>query len=748
MNDSRNESFEDSLKKNLLYLPPIIKDNSSKCILKNGEIYTSEIHCKEREKYHIKNLNKEQLKAWNYINDNPYKINLLDAFPGSGKTFFNLAIAHNFKMPVNIVCFKNDIVDLFWLCARRFTLASLMMKIFKMSYYTYKEFEKQLSYKMTSYEFLLVMISMLEEAKLPNFGESIIIIDEYTVISKPLLCILLILLKIYGIGCIVSGDNNQLPCIHDSNHTSLSSYDLVKKLQPNIIKFSTNQRCADNDYNEIVNFWAKLSSNEKVNDFAFAILVTCFPEQCLVEASFDQIHLASTHKDMSEIINILVCKYNIECDFYLIDSSCSKTFKNNSKQSRVELTMTKAHISYKKQVDDAKKLGEKIIPKVSKFLPYLPLVINGLYYVNKNSEHYKGILKSYDLKKGQLVMQMECGKIEYVTKSNNDKVMFDDHRTFLLQNNDDNEMIVGKLWGYPIYPAFMVSAHKIQGCTISDKLNLILCNTEYTTYNTVYVAVSRVTNPSKISRLQVLNSIAHLTSAIINFECFIYDRKITAVELENIFMLGNYIYYDVTDVQEISWLALHINQFFKNKDIELRRQIRNNFIKWLEKTPKKILKLSKKHNNPKQECTIEKFLQYQDIFRGLSQISIINRNVWLHLFMLNCADFKSLLPQDLLINSKKIEDYETRQSNVIVNFAKLHDVCLLDCDLIHYLEMKSKRTKKKNIHNCLKVCENNIFLENTPFCCDVYKKLIASEIICVEWLIEQLNIMISNDTIK
>lgn len=736
MNDTLNQ-----FNKNLLHLSPITKDNSSKCILRNGEIYNFNTHSEEKKKYHIRHLNKEQLEAWNYINDNPRKMNLLDAFPGSGKTFFNLAVAYNFQKPVNIVCFKNDIIDLFWLCARRFTLAALMMKIFKMSYYTFREFEKQLSYKMTSYEFLLVMISMLKEAELVNFGGSIVIIDEYTVISKPLLCILLMLLKLYGIGCIISGDNNQLPCIHDSEHTSLSSYQLVIQLvEPNIITLSKNQRCADKGYNEIVNFWAKLSSKEKVNNFAFAILVACFPEQCLVEASFDQIHLASTHQEMSEIINILVCKHEIECDFYLIDSSSSKTLK------QFQLTMTKAHKNYKKQVDDAKELGLKIIPQVRKFLPYLPLVINCIYYVYKNSEHCKGILKSYDLKKGILVMQMENGKKEYVSKSNNDQVMFDEHRTFLL-----DETINGRLWGFPIYPAFMVSAHKIQGCTISDKLDLILCNTEYTTYNTIYVAVSRVTDPSKISRLQVLNSIVHLASAIVNFECLIYDRKVTAAELDRVFMQENYIYYDVTDAEEISWLALHIKQFFQSKDITIRKTIRDNFIEWLKNTPKKRLKQSVKRQNVKKECTIEKFIRYQDIFRGLSQIQItINRNVWLHLFMLYFADFKSLLPYDLLISSKLMKDYEPRRSNVIADFAQLHEICPLDCDLIDFLEKKSQRiirTEEQDIHNhvetCLKVCENNVFLENTSFCCNVYKKLIASEKITIEWLIEQLNMMMS-----
>jgi ABC-type oligopeptide transport system ATPase subunit len=345
-------------------------------------------------------LNKEQTAIFEYVKAarDDFGILTIQAGPGCGKSFTLKSMIHHLIPQAGVIIFKHDLLDQFRYAYYRSTCVSFFMRIFKMDYYSYRNFERQLSSKLSIYEFIVVIVECLRNGKLPPLRGLTIVLDEYTIIPKPLLTIMLILFEYHKINTILCGDKDQLQNIYNSPHTTISSYKIACSFSNKVMRLSTNERCRDRSFSEIIDYFAAFSSDIKVDLYTYAILAALFPYQLITEPNYLHLHMASTHTELTDLAHMLVCNNNIPVSFYFLEHT-----KNIIPKKGQGLDAVKKH---EPMPEDTETLHRRLrYPKCvaeyshnvaqnahkgtihpGKFLPYLPLVRNALYYLDIHSE--------------------------------------------------------------------------------------------------------------------------------------------------------------------------------------------------------------------------------------------------------------------------------------------------------------------------------------------------------------------------
>lgn len=726
-----------------------VKPKDGRYELLKNEDYRADEHFAEMERFSLNHLNAGQHAIWQYVKDNPNHIVLIQAGPGCGKSFVLKTIAFNHPTHMcETIIYKNDLLYSYKYNTRRFSVASFVMKILNIRFYDYRALDKHLSSRMSTYDFMLSMIGMLKRATMLDFKNSIVYLDEYSIVPKPLLVLILVLLEFYGVGVVICGDKNQLQNIHNSSHALMSAYGLAQTMCHKEFTLTSNERCSDNVYNDLVDYFRQFSSSSNLTEQAYAALAALFPQQCLEPATYHQIHLAACHQDLATLMHILVMNNRYETKFYYINQTTVRSVQSPC------LLLPGAAQQYCERVNANQP------PFVDKFVPYIPLVIGGRYFVNIHSEHSQGTLQSINNDQS-LTMLMDNGQTENVRMGDAGPVTFEMHREHLMDG------LPGKLFNYPVYPANFMTIHKCQGCTIAGDLDLILTNC---TFQHLYVALSRVTSRSQISRILIPNQMRYLVSAIINFPqlCFSDNIPINDVARE---LANNYTIYDVKDVHTFS---RGIGDFFRTHDPELRKVIRREIIKHASSYASNLVKpVAEKPESEPNNLAIYKIIKLRKLFIALSRLRTMDRNVWLHEFMHRCpenaTEFQFFLQADKeycgsFENKKYIDDHQPvinygdgndfnleRHETVLSKLAELHNAPLQSDSCAKYIEHNGIRNIRfneeiaANAHVCLKSLGDNVYLESSEFCCKVYKLYEQGRQrsdLTLSWLMDELNLML------
>lgn len=626
-----------------------------------------------------------------------------------------MTIAHTLERPVFALIYKHDLLSTFKYVARRYTIAKFFMDLLGIQFCQYQALEMQLSGRLNAVEFITCIVSLIRNAKMPNLKGGLVILDEYTVVPKPLLLLVLVLLKHYRIGTIICGDKNQLQNIHNSSHARCSSFDIATRFVDETFGLSTNERCLNARYNDIIDYVANYSSDKRLDEFAFAMLAVLFPMQLAGSTKFTDIHLAATHRELARAVHMLVINERIPTSFYYISRGNTRNLDNVT-ACRVMADGLLEPPMVAKYVQDR---------ETDKFLPYLPLYIGNKYYVFKHSEFSQATLTAIDSQHQVLTLRSDSGDEIVTTKSSNHDAIFEAHRIEILNGG------AGRVYNYPIYPVNVMTIHKCQGCTIRDNLDLLMTNANY---QGLYVTLSRVRDPKQIVRVIVPNMISHLISAIVNVEEHSTGEPITVDVLKRV--LRNYEFYDLTEPSKFADLA---SRFLEGR--ENRQDVRRRVIEKLvdESSRSRILKPPRHKQQDDSMATIQKFIDQQDTFLALSCVmDELERNVWLHEYMLRSPD--------MILLRTETHAQPSYAENFLGGYAGLNNTYPLSRSSSSYIKERAKReTPPSDGYLIEQTSDVEILTTNSRFLHQVYERYEKGEesSITVDWLIEELNRMTS-----
>lgn len=762
-----------------------VKRKEDRYFLKADEEYDATEHVAQMKLYSVDKLNPGQRLIWEYILGNPNKFVLIQAGPGCGKSFVLKTVAFNHLTHVSeCIIYKKDLLFPFRFSSRRFTVASFVMQILKLKYYQMQALDKHFSSRMNTYDFMLVMIGMLRRATMLDFRNSIVYLDEYTIIPKPMLVLIYMELEFYGVGVVICGDKNQLQNIHNSAHALMSAYGLSREFAHAEFTLETNERCSDDVYNNLVEYFCQFSSTDNLTEQAFAAIATLFPLQCLAPPTYHQTHLAATHQDLADLISVLVLREECKPNFYFIDQSNCKppnpvpvipavtlAYLNRAAQCNEEIVDPMTGVVWKKP------------PKNDKFVLYLTLAVGGQYFVNTHSEFSRGTLVEYSLLSGQeyVIMKMNSdGSLQRFPICDAGPSMFEAHRDFMMGGAS------GKMANFPIYPSNFMTIHKCQGCTITDNLDLLLMNCNF---QHLYVALSRVTQRSQIARIQIPFQMQYLTSAVINFKqlCFTNNIRISDVR-EGI---KDFMFYPITDY---NWFNKALQGFFMLKKSAERMELREQIAAYARDTCKARRLEQPRVPPPKPEYNnqaIYKIIKFRKLFIALSRIGIFDRNVWLYEFLLRCPEnakeFQYFLQCDKNYSnafgtgSKPMGEFQyeervnepqnikygygcdfnkNRKDNILTQIGNLENTPKETDSIVSYIEHIAVEQRRSTPEECRKYAHLQIkfgekpdtFMETTAFCKKVYfmhMNNLATTELTLSWLIDELNTMLkeANDAL-
>lgn len=539
--------------------------------------------CAQRELYTADKLNKEQRAVFDYAIMNDRNVIVLQAGPGTGKTFTMLTISNHLattdKMNMaNVVIYKRDLVDTYRLSAYGYTVAKFVMRIFDIKYKAYESLERHMSQTMSIEYFINVIVTLMRnvqlETKDDNFRTRLLILDEYTVIPKPLLLIVMLTLKRYQIGAIICGDRNQLQNIHNSTHAGdCSAFDIVSAFADRSFMLSRNERCTDVVYNEKVNFIGRYSRDVPVDSWGFAVISAMFYKNLVRTVSPQDMILGRYHSLITDAVDKIVknVDYNIASAVWFIESADPpESVHGVQLQPNSGIYLPNPTVRYCEAIQrytaENEDCGSLKNPKPlpanvakhcpGKYLTYLPLIIGQSYFLRDFTERTLSTLQSYTLDsfgqvqtvtvtsqhKQQQAQLTESNPEISLSRTHCNRVMFEKHMTYLLCDGKDNANNVrGALNNFPIYPAFIMSIYMSQGRTISNSVSFLL---QHSTYQCLYVAVSRVTSADNVNAVSIPNTVPYFVSTVLNFD--ITDlRPLTVEEISEKLLYGNYWYYYV-----------------------------------------------------------------------------------------------------------------------------------------------------------------------------------------------------------
>lgn len=497
-----------------------------------------------RKIYAVERLNRQQREVYDYVLSHPDEIILLQAGPGTGKTFTMLTMACNMNVDVNVIIYKHDLLENFKICAKTHTVASFCMKLWGLKqFYKYKSLDIQSSTDITSEVFINMIIGLIKNANVKFLERSLVIIDEYTVISKVLLFAMLEVFRLHGIGVIICGDRNQLQNVHNSMHMgNCSSYDISVNFCSKTFELSKNERCTDIEYNKFLSYISKFSSDRKIDNIGYIIATAVFAKKLFGTSTIHDTIIANYHRDVQERLHRKCYSDGknpiVPVSYYFIDGS---KVRETSRINGIKYKNSSLYIPYVATLPQHK----------WKYIPYIPIIVGGYYFVREQRERNIAILKSYDpIAETVEMCNVYDKKVFILHKESSNDVLFEKHRTYLLgwttQENENNGMIQNKLglgliYNFPIYLATTMSMYMCQGRTIATNVDIILNNC---TYQGFYVVASRVTSPDFITHVSIPYLRKYVLSMIINFPQLCHKNDLSIDEIDRK-LRSNFILYDI-----------------------------------------------------------------------------------------------------------------------------------------------------------------------------------------------------------
>lgn len=593
------------------------------------ESYISQIgelsdYDEEVKEYCVERLTAEQKEIYDYISENPNAICVIQAGPGSGKTFVLKTLTyHSNKSKFSVVIFKHDLLHMFRYSGNRSTVAAYIMRMLNVNFMAFKALDSFTNSNISPVEFGIHMCKLMESSKVTV--KNIVIMDEYTVISKPFLVLILIMNYHRKVGTILCGDRDQLQCIRETNMMkSNSSFDIARQMSNRTFSLTRNIRTEHDGHANFILDLGKYSSSKRLDEFAHIMLAAQFLPKLFTDAQYNSIHMAGVHRELAQTMHSFVVRDKIPVDFYQI------TLKNDSKEFK--------YPENSREYMEAVTTNPNVVAPVGKHAPYLPLNVGSRYYVLLHSEKNLGTLVK--IEPDHLVMLMDCtGKTVKVFRGVN-KSMSDIH---IAHCNTPN-MNPG-VHSYQVYPYNFMTLHKSQGMTLTGNLDI---NFTSTNYQGMYVAISRVKRPDQIVRITVANQLDSVLTAIMNIpemdDREDYNEYIPMAVIES--RLSNYIYYKA--IVQHHDLARELSKYVFASAGESRRQIR----KTLEHlTSKSCLQYSHVYVRDAQErpeinefsepgaltycensAMLSHMIENRDMFLALASIDATDRIIWLHTF--------------------------------------------------------------------------------------------------------------------
>lgn len=689
----------------------------------------------EKELYRVGNLNEEQKQIYLYMCANTSAMVLIQAGPGTGKTFTQLTLAHAWTKDVRVIIFKHDLLHTFRHCASRHTVTSFCMSVWGLRYPAWCGLERQLSGRMSGNQFISCVVGLLRRSRLPAMAAgTIVLLDEYTVIPKPILFALLMLLKRHRIGTVISGDKNQLQNIHNSMHMGqCSSYDIAAAFADRTFALSKNERCSDVEYNCLVDYVSRYSSDKKLDKFGYALAAALFHRKFMTESAITDTHLAAHHRTLTGIVHMMTVNESIPFSFHFINA---------------------AAVVDKSRVQGVHQSNGLLLPSVTlkyiqtgapdKYLPYTPLVVGCRYFIKEHSEHSQCTLESVDEARETVTVRRDNGKRTTVGKENCNDVMFDRHRRFMLSGGDDTVEGGGQLYNYPIYMANVMSIHMCQGRTIRNAIDIVLNDS---TYQGLYVSMSRVTSPQHITRVIVPDMPAHLLSTVVNFPqlCARTDGALTVDELDSC-MSRNYMHYPLRDAELTSTTVYSLGRFFAARDVGERRRIREDLCRVADKIRPEVLNGSPKDTSPcvADGAIMTLVLRYKYTMMAIALLDNRDAVVWLHEFM-RLDPLVTLLGVDPQISGRSTVNADGTRFESLLNICDVAEHAYEpDEDTLRYIVRHAKWTAKDESRVQFWIEENETtrcVLETTAFRRTVHGELSAGRPVTVVWLMDRLQSM-------
>lgn len=616
----------------------------------------------QRARYRMENLNEDQRVIFDYVIKNQQNITVLQAGPGTGKTFTMLTVAHYLaaeKKIANLVIYKHDLVDMYRLSTYGYTVAQFMMMLLRINFSEYVALERQLNANMSVERFMNIIVNFIRRCGKVNeqFTDRLLILDEYTVISKPLLFVLMMVLRRYNIGAVICGDRNQLQNIHNSTHSGkCSAFDIVSSFSHKVFNLSKNERCKDTQYNEIVNFIGKYASTETLDAWGYALVAAIFYKNIVRVPNVNDTILAKEHNMLTDLMDKLVKEYKIPTHPWIIESDLDpqliqgRRLSNTGKEYipyPMERYMTAVSIlsSVTDNTLSQSNIAELMKHCPGKYLVYLPIIKNNVYFLNDFSERSLCRVLDYAIQDNTVqsvrVLRLNDGREEIVRPVKCNTVMFEKHLSFLLNDGNDTALSHhGNLINFPLYPAFSMSIYMSQGRTIGNNVSFILTRA---TYECLYVTVSRVTSFKNINAVHIPRNIQYLVSTILNFD-LLENRELNVRTLIDKFASSeNYIYYEIplsaTDIQHAA-LGVITGDTKEQRttayrilcDLVNKQRPRSTVI-----TPKPLIGIGNgdcvKREVESFHETMSVMLKYKNTIMALSVLDQIDSCAWIHEFL-------------------------------------------------------------------------------------------------------------------
>jgi hypothetical protein len=160
-----------------------------------------------------------------------------------------------------------------------------------------------------------------------------------------------------------------------------------------VFDLNKNERCLDDNYSSFITCLQKMACDDKIDTFGYALVTCMVPLKLMKSTKPTDTRLAATHQEITDYTHEMVTRYEIPESFYYIEASNFKSCEVNGirQEEGLYLPLSTAEYIQKR--------------RPGKFLPYIPLVIGGSYFVNDRSESNISVLVHVDEEMTFIILQ-------------------------------------------------------------------------------------------------------------------------------------------------------------------------------------------------------------------------------------------------------------------------------------------------------------------------------------------------------
>lgn len=405
-----------------------------------------------------------------------FSFHILDASPGTGKTF---TVSHLYEelqkvdLTMGFVVYTRNLANAFNNTNHTFkcclTVCKFVMNILHVPFEKYKTLFKtnptdicfkDLLWNMYRLAFSVASVTTHsftkheEKAKL-----DLLVVDEYTVISPLELIFLYFVCRRFDIVLLVCGDRNQQNSITSCPFLSCNNFAVVNELCDSLHELDVQHRSTDLKHttfltalkNSVIDSRYNTPMGFKEKLFVYKHLHEKFSKPL----SQNNIYLASYHKDIKARLK--------QC--------------NHTKMPLVT------------QVDGEIRFFN--LPEVGNYLTYLPLIVGALYQYGVSSTLKIGRLVQFDI--DSLTFDSH-GKVTKLERGTIDTCIHGNIAPLLKKKYPDQTFLQFNA------RLMFVTYHVMQGMTVPEDYSLDL-NLDGMSINAIYVGLSRVIKPEQINSI-------------------------------------------------------------------------------------------------------------------------------------------------------------------------------------------------------------------------------------------------------